>query len=392
MEKRVLFVDSTLRDGEQTPGVNIFAQEKLEIAKMLEELGIDKIECGFPATSPSDTEGVRLIAEHVTKTRVGVIARATKKDIDAAWDAVKDAKLPTITPFISVSPIHRKYKLNKNREEVLDMAVEAVMHAKQYTDSVDFAFEDASRAEPDYLSEIIQAVVSAGAVGLIIPDTVGYSQPEEFGKLIADIRKNVKGIDDEKCYLSTHCHNDLGLAVASSLAGVKSGAMRVEGTVNGLGERAGNAALEEVIMSLVVRKDYYQREVMIDTTKIYPLSRLVARHSGMFPQATKAIVGDNAFAHEAGIHQNGVLKERSTYEMMDPKNLGIGIGKIVLGKHSGRNALSWKLKKLGIEFAPDKLEKAYSEFKTLTLKKKKIDDQDLIEIASKLGVESISRK
>lgn len=376
MAKRIHFFDTTLRDGEQSPGVSLNIQEKLEIATQLTKLGIDIIEAGFPAASKGDFEAVKAVAQQVKGATIAGLARATQDDIDRAWEAIKYAEQPRIHTFLATSDIHLKYKLKKSREEVLEAAVAAVKYAKKYTSDVEFSAEDSSRSDLKYLCQVVEAAIDAGATVVNIPDTVGYGTPEEYGKFIRDIRENVPNID--KAIISVHCHNDLGLAVANSLAAIENGALQIEGTINGIGERAGNTALEEIIMALVTRKDFYNKEVHIKTEEIYRSSRLVRNLTGMTVQPNKAIVGKNAFAHESGIHQDGVLKERTTYEIMNPAKIGINKDNIVLGKHSGRHAVREKLVALGYELTDEELSKVFARFKDLADKKKEISNDDLV--------------
>ena len=379
MEKVIIF-DTTLRDGEQSPGATLNIDEKIEIAKQLAKLGVDVIEAGFPVSSPGDFNSVKMIAQKVKGPIIAGLARAHKKDIDAAWEAVKYAEKPRIHTFIATSDIHLEYKLRKTREEVLKIAVEMVSYAKSLCKDIEFSAEDAGRTDPDYLCQVVEAVIDAGATTVNIPDTVGYTIPEEFGALIAYVKNNVPNID--KAIISVHCHNDLGMATANTIAAISNGARQVECTVNGLGERAGNCSLEEIAMILKTRKDKMGLYSTVDTTKIYNISRLVSNLTGMLVQPNKAIVGANAFAHEAGIHQDGILKERSTYEIMKASDLGIKEeSKLVLGKHSGRHAFSKKLKELGHDLSKEQINKAFIEFKNLADKKKEIFDEDLEVIA-----------
>lgn len=375
MAKRVYIFDTTLRDGEQSPGVSLNVREKLEIAHQLAALNVDVIEAGFPIASPGDFAAVREIAREVRGPVIAALARANKEDIDRAWEALREAERPRIHTFIATSDIHMQYKLKKSREEVLEQAVAAVKYAKQYTSDVEFSAEDASRSDLEFLCKVLEAVIEAGATVVNIPDTVGYAVPHEFGEFIAQIRQRVKGID--KVILSVHCHNDLGLAVANSLAAVLNGAQQVECAVNGLGERAGNAALEEIVMGLYTRQSYFDCETAIKYNEIYRTSRLVSTLTGVPVQPNKAIVGKNAFLHESGIHQDGVLKERRTYEIMNPQLIGLSQSNLVLGKHSGRHALRERLAELGYILSDEELEKAFVRFKNLADRKKEITDLDL---------------
>ena len=375
MDKRIYFFDTTLRDGEQSPGVSLNIEEKLDIAHQLTKLGIDVIEAGFPTASKGDFEAVKAVAQKVKGVTVAGLARANRSDIDRVWEAVQHAEQARIHTFIATSDIHLKYKLRKTRDEVLEAAIAAVKYAKGFTQDVEFSAEDAFRTDLDYLCKVLTAVIAAGATVVNIPDTVGYGTPGEFGKFIRDIRETVPNID--QAIISVHCHNDLGLAVANSLAAIENGAQQIEGTINGIGERAGNAALEEVIMTLNTRKDFFNRGTSIKTEEIYRTSKLVSSLTGMAVQSNKAIVGKNAFAHESGIHQDGVLKERTTYEIMNPAMIGITQDNIVLGKHSGRHAVREKLEQLGFNLDQDDLDKVFIRFKDLADKKKEISSSDL---------------
>jgi 2-isopropylmalate synthase len=380
MKNQVKIFDTTLRDGEQAPGNSMNLQEKVRLAKQLERLGVDVIEAGFPIASPEDFAAVNAIAKVCQTVEVCGLARALKKDIDATWEAIKPAKKPRIHTFIATSPIHMEHKLGKSEDEVLKMAIDAVTYAKSLCDRVDFSPEDAVRSEPEFLYKVIEAVIKAGADTINIPDTVGYSTPEEFGALIKGIIENVPNI--EGVILSTHCHNDLGMAVANSLAGVKNGARQIECTINGIGERAGNAALEEVVMALKTRPDFFDLTTNIKTEEIYKSSQLLTSITGVPVQPNKAIVGANAFAHESGIHQHGVLKNRQTYEIMTPQDIGLDANKLVLGKHSGRAALKDRLESLGYFIEQEQLNEMFVEFKTLADKKKEVFDEDLFLLMS----------
>jgi len=375
MDRQIYIFDTTLRDGEQSPGVNLNVREKLEIANQLAKLRVDVIEAGFPIASQGDFEAVRTIAQEVKGPVVAALARANKQDIDRAWEALQYSDRPRIHTFIATSDIHLKYKLNKTREEVLGLAEEAVRYAASTGAEVEFSAEDAFRSDLSYLCEVFTAAIEAGASVINVPDTVGYSTPQEFGEFIAQIRERVRGI--HKVILSVHCHNDLGMAVANSLAAVEAGAQQVECTINGIGERAGNTALEEVVMALATRKDHFHCYTGIKLDEIYRTSKLVSTLTGMSVQPNKAIVGRNAFAHESGIHQHGVLKERSTYEIMNPATIGIKTDGIVLGKHSGRHAFRQRLEQLGFELTEEELNKAFYRFKELADRKKQVTDQDL---------------
>ncbi|TVR64883.1 MAG: 2-isopropylmalate synthase [Candidatus Competibacteraceae bacterium] len=375
MNKLTIF-DTTLRDGEQSPGASMTKEEKVRIAKMLERMRVDVIEAGFPIASSGDFEAVRAVARAVKDSVVCGLARATDEDIDRAGEALKDAVACRVHTFIATSPIHMKMKLRMEPDQVLERAVEAVRRARRWTDDVEFSAEDAGRSELDFLCRITEAVIEAGARTINIPDTVGYNVPEQFAHTIRSLIERVPNAD--KAVFSVHCHNDLGLAVANSLAAVLAGARQVECTINGLGERAGNASLEEIVMAVRTRRDIFQLETNIDTTQIVPASRLVANITGFPVQPNKAIVGANAFAHEAGIHQDGVLKHRETYEIMRAEDVGWIKNRMVLGKHSGRNAFRARLEELGVSFASEEdLNAAFARFKDLADKKHEIYDEDL---------------
>jgi len=377
----VRIFDTTLRDGEQSPGASLTSNEKLEIARGLARLGVDIIEAGFPAASPDDLEGVRRIALEVGNGSSGNVpiicglARTTKSDIDAAWEAVRHAKRPRIHTFLATSPIHMEHKLRMTPDAVVDKACEMVTYAKSYCEDVEFSPEDAGRSDPEFLHRVLGEVIKVGATTLNIPDTVGYTMPTEFGRLIAGIIAHTPGIVD--VIVSVHCHNDLGLATANTLAGIQAGARQTEVTINGIGERAGNTSLEEVAMALYTRHKVFNFETGIDTTQITRISRTVANYTGMFVQANKAIVGANAFAHEAGIHQDGMLKNESTYEIIRPETIGLNQSRLVLGKHSGRHALRVRLSEMGYDLEKDELHDAFLRFKDLADKKKVISDADL---------------
>jgi 2-isopropylmalate synthase len=375
---RIYIFDTTLRDGEQSPGASMNTEEKLIIARQLEKLGVDIIEAGFPIASDGDFDAVRQIAKEIKKSQVAGLARANKTDIDRAWQAIKDAAHPRLHTFISSSDIHLKYQLKKSREQVLTEAVAAVKLARSYTDNVEFSPMDATRSDRDYLVRMVSAVINAGASTVNIPDTVGYAIPEEFGDLIAYLFANVKNIGDS--IISVHCHDDLGLAVANSLAAVKRGARQVECTLNGIGERAGNTAMEEIVMALETRKDLYGVYTKIKTGQIFKSSRLLTQITGIPVQPNKAIVGANAFAHESGIHQDGLIKEKITYEIMTPQSVGITDTHIVLGKHSGRNAISQHIKKMGYVLNDEQINKVVTRVKDLADMKKDIYDEDLVAI------------
>ncbi|MCK5040496.1 MAG: 2-isopropylmalate synthase [Candidatus Aenigmarchaeota archaeon] len=378
VKRNIEIFDTTLRDGEQSPGATLTIDEKLKIAHQLAKLNIDTMEAGFPIASSDDFEAVKLIAQNVEGPYICGLCRTVEADIQRAWDAVKHSNKPCIHTFIATSDLHLQYKLKKTREEALEMAKKGVRLAKSFTDRVEFSAEDASRTDKEYLCEVIQAVIDEGAVVVNIPDTVGYSQTEEFGDLIDYIKENVENIDD--AIISVHCHNDMGLAVANSLEAVRRGAGQVEGTINGLGERAGNAALEEVIMNFKTRPDYFDCDTGINTTEIYPTSKMVAEHTGISVQRNKAIVGENAFAHEAGIHQHGMLSNPLCYEIMKPEDVGKKT-QLVFGKHSGRHAVENGLKKLDYEFNQEQLNKITQKIKDLADKQKTVLEDDIIAIA-----------
>ncbi len=377
MEKVYIF-DTTLRDGEQSPGASLNIKEKLQIAKQLAKLKVDIIEAGFPVSSKGNAEAVNLIAKEVKGPIICGLARATKKDIDIAYNALKPAKKYCIHVFLATSKIHMKYKLRKAKDEILKSAVKAVKYANKYSDIVEFSPEDASRTDPDFLVKVVSEVINAGADVINIPDTVGYTVPDEFGSLICKLKQEVPNIS--KAIISVHCHNDLGLGVANSLAALVNGARQVECTINGIGERAGNAALEEIVMSILTRKDFFNFKTDIKTSQLYKTSKLVSKLTGIKVQPNKAIIGENAFSHESGIHQDGVLKERTTYEIMDPKTVGFEESKLVLGKLSGRHAFKEKLQKMGFDLNKEELDKAFRRFKNLADKKRYIFDEDLISI------------
>jgi len=384
---KIIIFDTTLRDGEQSPGASMTRDEKVRIAKALERMRVDVIEAGFPIASQGDFESVSAVARAVTESTVCGLARALDKDIDRAGEALKPAAAARIHTFIATSPIHMKMKLRMEPEQVVEQAVRAVKRARQYTDNVEFSPEDAGRSETDFLCRVLEAVIDAGATTVNIPDTVGYNLPHQFGELIRTLIERVPNSD--KAVFSVHCHNDLGLAVGNSLSAVLNGARQVECTINGLGERAGNASLEEVVMSVRTRQDIFRCQTDLDTTQIMTCSRLVSGITGFAVQPNKAIVGANAFAHESGIHQDGVLKSRETYEIMRAQDVGWAANRIVLGKHSGRNALRTRLKDLGIEFESEEgLNDAFARFKDLADKKHEIFDEDLQSLVTESGLES----
>src|SRR5256885_7985018 len=388
-EPRIIkFFETTLRDGEQTPGVNYFPEEKLAIAQALADMGFDTLDCGFAASSPGEMECIRLIASKVRNAEICSIARTHASDIERAWEAVKDAEHPVIHPFVSTSPLHRKVKLGKTREEVLEMARTAVAHARTYTENVDFALEDTTRTEHDFILEVCAAIFKEGVRFVTLCDTVGFALPWEFGQLVADVRREFPGIR-----ISAHCHDDLGLAVANALEGLKNGAERVDTCINGLGERAGNAATEDVVMAIRTRSTDLGMDVRVDTTKIIPTSRLVAKLSGMQPQWTKSVVGANAFSHGGGIHQDGVLKDARTYEIMTPESVGLTSAdrRMHMGKLSGRAALDAQMRELGYELEKEQLNHAFDMAKLLLGKKKVLEEMDMRYIAeAALGKNEIS--
>lgn len=386
MSNSLIIFDTTLRDGEQSPGASMTQDEKVRIAKVLERMKVDIIEAGFPIASPGDFEAVKAVASVVKDSTVCGLARATEADIDRVAEAIKPAVSGRIHTFIATSPIHMKEKLRMEPDEVLQRAVWAVKRARQYTDNVEFSPEDAGRSDVDFLCRVLEAVIDAGAGTVNIPDTVGYNMPGQFGELIKTLIERVPNSD--KAVFSVHCHNDLGLAVANSLAAVLNGARQVECTINGLGERAGNASLEEIVMAVRTRQDVFQCDSNIDTTQIVPASRLVSNITGFPVQPNKAIVGANAFAHESGIHQDGVIKKRETYEIMRAEDVGWTTNRMVLGKHSGRNAFRQRMQELDIEFeSEDALNSVFSRFKDLADKKHEIFDEDLQALVTETGIE-----
>jgi 2-isopropylmalate synthase len=365
----VRIFDTTLRDGEQSPGATLTLPEKLEIARHLESMGVDIIEAGFPIISPGDFESVHAVASQITRSVVCGLARCTPKDIDRAGEAVKGAAKPRIHVFCATSKIHREHKLKKGKQDIIRISVESIKQALQYTKDVEFSPEDASRTELEFLEEITHAAIEAGATTINLPDTVGYATPASYGLVFSHLIKKLPVIREKGIILSTHCHNDLGLAVANSLAAVENGARQVECTINGIGERAGNASLEEIVMAMKVHYDHYKIGTHIDTAKLYPASRMVSTLTGLVVQRNKAIVGQNAFAHEAGIHQDGMLKYRETYEIMDPTTVGIPTSSLVLGKHSGRHAFRDRAVSLGYTLTDEQLEAAFTKFKAMADKK-----------------------
>ena len=378
MSERVAIFDTTLRDGEQSPGCSMNLEEKLRMARQLESLGVDVLEAGFPIASEDDFAAVREVAKVCRRPVIAALCRTTPEDIERAWEALADAARPRIHTFIATSDIHLQYKLQKTREEVLEMARQAVRMAKGFTTDVEFSAEDATRSDLEYLCQVVEAVIDEGATVVNIPDTVGYTIPSEYTHIIQTLRKQVRNID--RATISVHCHNDLGLAVANSLAAVAAGARQVECTINGIGERAGNASLEELVMALRVRKDLMPFETSIVTEEIFRSSQTLSNITGVHVQPNKAVVGKNAFAHEAGIHQHGVLKNRLTYEIMTPESVGVKTNSIVLGKHSGRHALGKKYEEMGYNLTRPELDKAYKLFTKLADQKKEIFEEDLMAI------------
>jgi 2-isopropylmalate synthase len=374
-ESYVQIFDTTLRDGEQSPGVSITLEEKLEIARALRDLHVDAIEAGFPMASLGVFEGVRAIARTIEGPMICALARCVREDIDRAFEAVRDAPRKRLHVFLATSPIHREHKLRMSREQILATTSEGVSYARSRWDDIEFSPEDACRTEPDFLVEVVERAIEAGAKTINIPDTVGYSVPTEIAETFRQLRARVRGIDG--ITLSVHCHDDLGLAVANSFAAVEAGARQVECTINGLGERAGNCSLEEIVMAMITRRDYLGVQVGIQTRLLCPTSRLVSRITGFTVPPNKAVVGSNAFAHEAGIHQHGVLANRATYEVMRPEDVGFGTSRLVLGKHSGRHALRRRLEQLGFSVREERLDDALAMVKLVAEHKKEIDDDDL---------------
>ena len=372
----VKIFDTTLRDGEQSPGATLTLPEKVEIAKLLDAMGVDIIEAGFPIASDGDFASVKAIAEQVSRATICGLARSTAKDIDRAGESIKPAKSGRIHVFLATSKIHREHKLRKGKEEILKLAVQSIKQAKGYTQDVEFSPEDASRTELEFLEEICIAAAEAGATTINLPDTTGYAVPETYGAMFAHIAK-LPIIRERNVILSTHCHDDLGMAVANSLAGVIGGARQVECTINGIGERAGNASLEEFVMNLQVRNDFYKLRTNIDATKLYQASRTVSTLTGLAVPRNKAIIGRNAFAHESGIHQDGMLKHRETYEIMDPASVGVPKNELVLGKHSGRAAFKDRVTQMGQALSDEQIENVFTQFKALADKKKEVYDEDI---------------
>lgn len=376
--KKIIIFDTTLRDGEQSPGASLDIKGKIEIAKQLARLGVDVIESGFPVASDGDFKAVKEVASLVKGPLICGLARAKKEDIDICAKAIKPAKKPRIHVFLATSKIHMKYKLKKAEDEILKQAAYFVKYARSFCDDVEFSPEDASRSDIDFLCRVVEAVIKAGAKTINIPDTVGYAMPLEFGNLIKTIKTKVP--NSNKAIISVHCHNDLGLAVSNSLSAIQNGAEQIECTINGIGERAGNASLEEIVMGLKTREDMFKCATSIRTEELYKTSRLVSKLTGIVVQPNKAIVGRNAFSHEAGIHQDGMLKKRTTYEIMKPEDVGFGGTRLVLGKHSGKHAFKERLKKLGVDLSDEDLVKAFERFKDLADKKKEVFDEDLLTI------------
>ena len=383
-DNKVVIFDTTLRDGEQAPGCSMTLNEKLRVAAALRDLNVDIIEAGFPAASPGDFESVQNIASEIDGPTICGLARCNEKDIRRAWNAVKESDNPRIHVFVATSQIHREHKLQMAKEEIIRTATESVALARSLCADIEFSPEDAARTEPEYLAEVVQAVIQAGATTVNIPDTVGYTVPNEFYELFRYLKEHVQGIDAIR--LSAHCHDDLGLAVANSLAAVQAGARQVECTINGIGERAGNCSLEEVVMALKTRHEYFGLETAIRTQRLYPTSRIVTAVTGMHAQRNKAIVGENAFAHEAGIHQHGMLKNSATYEIMRPEDVGLSRSNLVLGKHSGRHAFRERVEQMGFHMDDVELNRCFEEFKELADRKKDMYDRDIEAIIMNVDV------
>ncbi|GGI99337.1 2-isopropylmalate synthase [Paenibacillus hunanensis] len=373
--RKIYIFDTTLRDGEQSPGVNLNTPEKVEIAHQLERLGVDRIEAGFPAASPGDLAAVNAVANAVKNASVIGLSRSREQDIDAVREALKGAQDPCLHLFLATSPIHRQYKLRMDKDQVRDTARSAIRYARKYFDKVEFSLEDAGRTELEFIAEMTKMAIEEGAYVVNLPDTVGYLTPYEYGNIFKYVKENVPGV--EKVQLSAHCHDDLGMATANALAAILNGADQVEGTINGIGERAGNTALEEVAMALETRQDFYGAKTSFTLSEIARTSRLVSKLTGMVVPGNKAIVGANAFAHESGIHQDGMLKEKSTYEIMTPETIGLKESKLVMGKHSGRHAFREHLIELGFELDEEAVNRAFAKFKVLADKKKEVTDDDL---------------
>ena len=385
MTKQIKIFDTTLRDGEQSPGCSMNLKEKIEMAKQLEKMRVDIIEAGFAISSPGDFISVKTVAETIKECTVASLARATAEDIDRAWEAVKGAAAPRIHTFIATSPIHMEYKLMMTPDEVYERSIEMVKRAKGYCSDVEWSAEDATRSDPAFLAKVIEGVIKAGATTINLPDTVGYTTPDEYYEFLMKVQEYAPSM--AKISLSTHCHNDLGLGVANSLAAIKAGATQVECTINGIGERAGNAAMEEIVMALHTRKDILDVDTRIATTEIIRSSNLLSRITGVKVQPNKAIVGENAFAHEAGIHQHGVMKNKETYEIMTPESVGLTQNNLVLGKHSGKHAFREKVKSLGYELPEAEIDELFNKFKDLADKKKSVYDRDIEALVSKEAVQ-----
>lgn len=383
MDNHIDIFDTTLRDGEQSPGYSMNLEEKVRMARQLEQLGVDIIEAGFPIASEGDFKTVKEIGRQIKNCKVAALCRTTTEDIERAADALQYAAHPRIHIFIATSDIHMKYKLKKTREEVLEAAITSVRYASNFCEEIEFSAEDASRSDPEFLYKVFTAAIDAGARIINIPDTVGYALPWEYGQLIAGVRKNVPNID--RAVISVHGHNDLGLAVANALEGIRNGARQVECTINGIGERAGNTSLEEIVMAIKTRQNEFKEHTTVDATQIFASSSLLTEITGKGVQPNKAIVGENAFAHEAGIHQHGVLNNPMTYEIMTPQSVGISGNRIVLGKHSGRFALRQKLDALGFSVTQEELDKVYHEFTALADEKKIVSDSDIVRLLKSFG-------
>src|SRR5580692_1450678 len=385
--ERITIFDTTLRDGEQSPGCSMNVPEKLRMAHHLDRLGVDVIEAGFPIASEGDFAAVQAIAAVVRRPIIAGLARACSKDIERAWQALQGAARPRIHVFLATSDIHLKYKLRISHQQCLEQAIEAVCLAKSLCDDVEFSPEDATRTDPDFLCQVVEAVVTAGANTVNIPDTVGYTTPVEFGELICTIREKVRGI--KNVTISAHCHDDLGLAVANSLAAIAAGARQVECTINGIGERAGNASLEEIVMAMRVRPDRLAYETEIVSEELFPASQMLSEITGVAVQPNKAIIGRNAFAHEAGIHQDGMLKNPLTYEIMTPQSVGVPDSKLVLGKHSGRHALGLRCEQLGHQFERQQLDEVYRRFVVLADQIKQVEDHHLLQLIAAIQAEPV---
>ncbi|MDQ0896490.1 2-isopropylmalate synthase [Paenibacillus sp. V4I7] len=375
MVRKIYIFDTTLRDGEQSPGVNLNTQEKVEIALQLEKLGVDRMEAGFPAASPGDLAGVNAVARAVKNASVIGLSRSRENDIEAVREALQGAQDPCIHLFLATSPIHRQHKLRMEKHQVLETAEAAIKYAKKYFSKIEFSLEDAGRTELDFIAEVTAMAIRAGASVVNIPDTVGFMTPYDYGNIFKMLKETVPGI--EKIQLSAHCHDDLGMATANALAAVLNGADQIEGTINGIGERAGNTSIEEVVMALETRQDFYQAKTSLVLKEIYRTSRLVSKLTGMVVPGNKAIVGANAFAHESGIHQDGMLKEKTTYEIISPETIGVKESKLVMGKHSGRHAFREKLIDLGYDLGDEQVNTAFAKFKDLADRKKQVEDEDI---------------